>query len=526
MTRFFITIALLISPCAHAEKFFVYCSEASPSTFNPQIADDGPTFNASSVMLYNRLVEFDPGTTKVVPGLAETWEISKDGRAYTFHLRPNVAFHETAYFKPTRTMNADDVIFSFERALKRDHPYHGVGGGNYIFFSGMNLDKLIVSITKIDDRTVRFNLTRPESPFLADLAMHFAVVLSAEYADQLAKAKTKDKIDVEPIGTGPWQLKRYVKDNTIRYDAHAKYWRGRSPLDHFVFAITPDASVRVQKLKAGECNLIAEPPPQDLAGIETHPKLKLMREPGANVGYVAFNTKKAPFDNRDVRRAINMALNRVAYLDVIYRGTAMLATNALPPNVWGANGSIKPTKFDTVGAKALLRKAGYPDGFDTELWTLPVSRPYNPNGKKMGELMQADLAKIGVRVKILTYDWPTYLAKARHGDHQMMQFGWSSDNGDPDNFLSTLLSCSAVLNGGNTARWCDHEYDALVIKARAVTDLKTRTDLYFKAEEIFARELPWVPVAHATVFRGMSRNVEGYRINPLGTEEFYPIDLK
>ena len=526
MIRLALIILTLLPTWAHAEKFFVYCSEASPSTFNPQIADDGPTFNASSAMLYNRLVEFSPGTTTVVPALAETWEISKDGRVYTFHLRANVAFHETPYFKPTRAMTADDVVFSFERALKRDHPYHAVGGGNYIFFSGMNLDKSIVSVVKVDDHTVRFTLKRADSPFLANLAMDFAVILSAEYADQLTKANHQDKIDVEPIGTGPWLLKRYVKDNTIRYDAHAKYWRGRSPLDHFVFAITPDASLRVQKLKAGECNLIAEPPPQDLAGIQTHPKLKLMSEPGGNVGYVALNTKKPPFDKPDVRRAINMAFNRVAYLDSIYRGTATLATNPVPPSIWGANAAIKTIKYDPVAAKALLKKAGYPDGFATELWTLPVSRPYNPNGRKMGELMRADLAKIGVRATILTFDWPTYLAKARRGEHRMLQFGWTSDNGDPDNFLNTLLSCAAVDNGANTARWCNQDYDQLVMKARTITDVKVRTELYFKAEEIFSRELPWAPIAHATVFRAMSKNVEGYRINPLGTEEFYSLDLK
>ena len=526
MIRICLSLLLMWSAFARAEKTFVYCSEASPSTFNPQIADDGPTFNAASVMIYNRLVEFEPGTAKVVPGLAERWEISKDGRTYTFHLRANVAFHETAYFKPSRPMNADDVIFSFERQLKRDHPYHGVGGGNYIFFSNMNLDKLITAITKVDDRTVRFTLTRSESPFLADLAMHFAVILSNEYAEQLSKANARDRMDIDPVGTGPWRLKRYLKDNTIRYDAHPKYWRGRSPIDHFVFAITPDAGVRMQKLKAGECHLTAEPPPQELDAIRNHPKLKLVSEPGANIGYAAFNVVRPPFDKPEVRRAINMALNRTKYLDVIYRGTATLATNALPPNTWGADQSIKAVKYDPAGARALLKKAGLADGFDTEIWTLPVSRPYNPNGKAMGELMQADLAKVGIRAKLLTYDWPTYLSKARRGDHQILQFGWSSDNGDPDNFLGTLLSCSAIATGGNASRWCDREYDELVTRARTVTDIAGRTALYHKAQEIFARALPWAPIAHATVYRGMSKNVEGYRINPLGTEEFYPVDLK
>jgi dipeptide transport system substrate-binding protein len=511
---------------AWAEKTLVYCSEASPSTFNPQMGEDGPTFNASSQMLYNRLVEFEDGGTKTVPGLAEKWEISKDGKTYTFHLRKNAAFHTTASFKPTRMMNADDVLFSFNRALKSDHPYHKVNGGHYVFFKGMEMDAMIKDIQKVDDYTVKFVLNQPAAPFLANLAMSFAVVLSKEYADQLTKAGTPEKIDIDPVGTGPFVLKRYVKDNSIRYEAHPGYWAGRAKLDKVVFSITPDPSVRFQKLKAGECNLIAEPAPQDLKGISGNPKLKLMSQPGANVGYLALNVLKKPFDKVEVRRAIAHALNRENYLNVVYQSTATEARNPIPPTVWGHNPDTKNYEYSPEKAKALLKKAGYPNGFEAELWTLPVSRPYNPNGKKMGELMQADLAKVGIKVKLVTYDWPTYLAKSRDGEHQMLQIGWTTDNGDPDNFMGTLLSCAAVKGGSNMSRWCNKDYDKIVLRARTVSDIKERTSLYYKSQEFFKKEVPWVTLAHATVFRGMTQNVEGYKISPLGTEDFYPIDMK
>lgn len=526
----FRTLVLVIfaslSFSASAEKTFVYCSEASPSTFNPQMAEDGPTFNASSQMLFNRLVEFERGGTKQIPGLAEKWSVSKDGLVYTFNLRKNAVFHTTETFKPTRPMNADDVIWTFERPMKKDHPYHKVNGGNYVYFKGMAMDQMIKAIEKVDEHTVKFILSKPEAPFLANVAMSFAVIHSKEYGEQLLKAGTPQKIDIEPVGTGPFVLKRYVKDNTIRFEAHPQYWAGRAKLDKVVFAITPDASVRFQKLKAGECHFVAEPAPQDLKAMSSNPNLKLLSQPGANIGYLAMNVKKPPFDKLEVRQAVAHALNRTNYLDVVYQGTATAARNPIPPTVWGANPQTKEYEYNVEKAKELLKKAGLPQGFETELWTLPVSRPYNPNGKKMGELMQADLAKVGIKVKLLTYDWPTYLSKSRHGEHVMLQIGWTTDNGDPDNFMGTLLNCAAVNGGSNLARWCDEKYEKIVNKAKSVTDMAERTSQYYKAQDYFQKQVPWVLLAHATVFRGMSKKVEGYKISPLGMEDFYPIDLK
>ncbi len=521
-------LLLTLSFCfpVFAEKTFVYCSEASPSSFNPQMAEDGPTFNASSQMLFNRLAAFEPGGTKVIPGLAERWEVSKDGKIYTFHLRKNVTFHTTDAFTPTRPLNADDVIFSFERALKAEHPFHKVNGGVYPYYVSMNMANQIKQIKKLDDQTVQFILNEPEAPFLANVAMSFAVIHSKEYADQLLRGKTPEKIDTEPVGTGPFVLTRYVKDNMIRYQAHPTYFEGRSKLDKVVFAITPDSSVRFQKLKAGECHLISEPSPQDLKAMGVHPKINLLSQPGANVGYLAFNVEKKPLDKIEVRQAIAHALNRENYLKVVYQGTASLATNPVPPTVWGFAAQTKGPEYKPERAKELLKKIGLDKGFELELWTLPVSRPYNPNGKKMGELMQADLAKVGIRVKLVTYDWPTYLAKMRAGEHQLLQIGWTTDNGDPDNFLGTLLSCAAVTGGSNVARWCDREFDNLVTRARAITDIKVRSSSYVKAQKRFLEKTPWVPIAHATVFRGVAKNVMGYQISPLGTEDFYPIDIK
>lgn len=518
--------ALLFSPLALAEKTFVYCSEGSPSTFNPQMADDGPTFNAAASMLYNGLVEFEHGTTKVIPGLAESWKVGKGGTEYIFKLRKNVKWHTTDTFKPTRTFNADDVLFTFERPMKKDSPYAKVNGGSFPYFQSMEMDKLIKEVVKVDDHTVRFTLTKPEAPFLANMAMSFAVILSKEYADQLLKAGTPQKLDIEPVGTGPFVLKRYVKDNVIRYEAFNDYWQGRAKLDKVVFLITPDANVRFQKLKTGECQLVAEPSPTDLPAMKNMPNIQVVSAPGGNVGYLAMNVEKPPFNKLEVRQAVNYALNRATYIPIIYQGTATTAKNPIAPTVWGYNSKIPEYEYNPEKAKALLEKAGYANGFDVDLWTLPVSRPYNPNGRKMGELMQSDLAKVGIRVKLVTFDWPTYLAKTRKGEHQLAQLGWSTDNGDPDNFMGVLLSCGAVAGGANLARWCDKPFSTLIDKAKLVTDIKERTKYYNQAQEIFRKQEPWAPLAHATVFRALAKNVVGYKISPLSIESFYSLDLK
>lgn len=179
-------VAMTVAASVQA-KTLVYCSEGSPEGFNPQLFTSGTTYDASSVPLYNRLVEFKIGTTEVIPGLAEKWEVSEDGKTYTFHLRKGVKWHDNKEFKPTRELNADDVVFSFDRQKNAQNPYHKVSGGSYEYFEGMGLPELISEVKKVDDNTVQFVLTRPEAPFLADLAMDFASILSKEYADAMMK---------------------------------------------------------------------------------------------------------------------------------------------------------------------------------------------------------------------------------------------------------------------------------------------------------------------------------------------------
>jgi dipeptide transport system substrate-binding protein len=254
------TAAALLASNVHA-KTLVFCSEGSPEGFTPALYTAGTTFDASSRQVFNKLVEFETGTTKIVPGLAESWTVSDNGLEYTFKLRKGVKFHSIKGFTPSREFNADDVLSSFNRQFSKEHPYHMVSGGNYEYFNGMSMPDLLKQVTKVDSHTVKFVLNRPEAPMIANLAMDFASIHSAEYADKMAAAGTLDNFDQNPVATGPFKMIAYQKDAFIRYKAHPDYFHGKAAIDDLVFAITPDASVRYQKLKAGECHVMPYPNP-------------------------------------------------------------------------------------------------------------------------------------------------------------------------------------------------------------------------------------------------------------------------
>ena len=519
-----VSLAALAGVGASA-KTLVYCSEASPEGFDPALYTAGTTFDASSRPVYNRLLEFKHGSTELTPGLAESYEVSDDGLEYTFYLRAGAKFQTTDFFTPTRDLNADDVIFSFERQLKADHPWaQYVAGAAWEYLAGMGFPELIKSIEKVNDLTVKFTLNRPEAPFLADLAMDFASIVSKEYADKLQADGKMEQLNQQPIGTGPFEFVAYQPDAVIRYRAHEEYWAGKEKIDDLVFAITTDAAVRVQKLKAGECQIMPYPNAADVEALKADPNLQVMQQEGLNVAYLAYNTTQAPFDNAAVRKALNMAINKDAIVDAVFQGAATVAKNPIPPTMWSYNDAIVDDKYDPDAAKAALEAAGV-SNLSMKVWAMPVARPYMLNAKRAAELIQADFAKVGVTVEIVSYEWAEYLKlskdKARDG---AVMLGWTGDNGDPDNFLDTLLGCDAV-GGNNRAQWCNKEFDDLVTKAKETSDQAERTKLYEQAQVVFKAEAPWATLDHSLVFMPMSKKVSGYVQDPLGYHRFDGVDI-
>ena len=520
-------LALLLgmSAAAEAASTLRYCSEGSPEGFGPQLYDSGTTLDVVRPV-FNRLVEIKFGTTDPMPSLAEKWEVSDDGLTYTFHLRKGVKFQTIKGFKPTREMNADDVVFSFNRMLDKSNPYHDVNGGSYAYFEGMGMPDKMKSVEKVDDMTVKITLAAPEAPFISEVAMEWASILSKEYADKLAKENKKEQIDQIPVGTGPFTFVSYEKDAVIRYKANKDYWRGKQKIDNLVFAITKDPAVRKAKLVAGECDIMPYPAAADIDALKANPKLTVEESPGLNIAYLTMNATMKPFDNKTVRQAINMAINKDAIIKAEYLGGASAAKNPLPPTIWGYNDAVQPYPYDPDKAKQMLEGAGVKD-LSVDLWYQPVSRPYNLDGKKMGELMQADLAKVGIKANLVTYDWAEYLKRLHNGEAPMAQIGWTGDIGDPDNFLY-LHGCNGTGTppGQNNEKWCNNDYDALLKQGLETSDQAKRVEIYAKAEQLIHDEAAIVPIVHSVVFMPMSKKVQGYVMDPLGFHNFEGVSLK
>lgn len=522
-----LALAIAVAPPAMAAaKTLTVCTEASPDGFDYSLFHANSTADASSEALYNRLVEFAPGTTQLVPALAERWDISADGKTYTLHLRAGVAFHTTPWFKPTRPLTADDVVYSFMRQLDPKHRWYGQPRQGWYYASAMQFGALVKAVTAVDARTVRIELTRPEAPFLADLAMGFLSVLSAEYAQALQAAGRMEDMNLKPVGTGPFVFRSYVKDAVVRYEAHPGYFRGRVALDKLIFSISPDTATRLQRLKAGECDVALYPMPQTWDEIRRDAKLKLLTGPGLVTSFVALNVEHKPLDDRRVRQALLLATDRAAVARAVYGGAASPAGNPYPPSQWSHDEQAGPAPLDLAQARELLKAAGHADGFALKLWIRAGAGATNPNPRATAELLQADWARIGVKVEIVTLEFGELLKRTRAGEHDATLLAWASDNGDPDNFLTPNFGCAAVAGGSNVARWCRKDFDALLAQARQVADQPRRETLYRRAQALYREDAPWVPLVYPTMAIAVAKRVVGMKVSPFGLNNYAQVDVQ
>jgi dipeptide transport system substrate-binding protein len=267
------------------------------------------------------------------------------------------------------------------------------------------------------------------------------------------------------------------------------------------------------------------PNPADIEAMQGFDGVTVLEQEGLNVGYLAFNTEKEPFTDKRVRQALNMATNKQAILDAVFQGSGKVAKNPIPPTIWSYNDAVEDYPYDPEQAKQLLEEAGV-SGLKTNIWAMPVQRPYNPNARRMAELIQADWRNVGVEAEIVSFEWGEYLKRSVAGEHETVLLGWTGDNGDPDNFLYVLLSCDAAKDGANRARWCNEDFDKLVTDAKTVADQEKRIELYEEAQVVFKEEAPWVTIAHSVVFKPVRDEVVDFKIDPFGGHVFYGVDLQ
>ncbi|NTU47580.1 MAG: ABC transporter substrate-binding protein, partial [Syntrophobacteraceae bacterium] len=406
---FFIGASLGLAAEPKPGGTLVYGRGGDSVGLDPAYETDGNSFMVCD-NIYEALVFYADESTTLEPGLAESWEIAPDGKTYAFQLRKGIKFHDGTPF------DADAVVFSIGRMMKnRNVKFFGKGWEippqerPPEYWVSMEMDDIVESIEATSEHTVVFKLKKVTAPFLANMGRDFADIISPT-----AFVKNPKEFVRNPVGTGPFKLVKWIKDDQIQLERNPDYWnKTEGPyLDKVVFRAIPDNSVRFLELKAGNIHICEFPNAADIPMARKDPNLQVISQPGMNIGYLGFNHTKPLWQNVHLRRAVAHAINRKAIVDNIYQGMGQVAKNPIPPTMWSYNDAIEDLPYDPELAKKELEQAGFSGGKglpELTLWSMPVPRPYNPEGLKVGIAMISDLSKVGINAKIVSYDWGTYL---------------------------------------------------------------------------------------------------------------------
>jgi peptide/nickel transport system substrate-binding protein len=469
-------------------------------------ATDGESIKAGIQVLEN-LVIFGKDSMNVEPQLAESWKVSEDGLTWTFKLRKGIKFHDGYPF------NARAVYDSFARVIFKEHPYNGYGQWKYVSLSLAPVKDIKV----IDDYTIALVTEKPYAPLLNNLALWLCPIVSPK-----AMADYKDKIGMNPVGTGPFKFKSWTKDDQIVLERNNDYWGEKAKVKRIVLKSIPEPSARLMALQSGTVDIADDLDPDSIALVKKNPKLAVIERPSVNVGYLAFNTEKPRLKDPKVRQALSHAIDRDTLIKTIFAGLAIPAKNPFPPSIWSYNDAVKPYDYNPEKAKKMLADAKFDFATEIELWAMPVSRAYMPDPVKTAELIQAYFAAVGVKAKIVRHEWGAYLSKTSNGEHDMCMLGWLGGNADPDNFLYGLLSADSAKTPGaaNVAIWKNAEFTELCLKGQKTFNKAERTKLYLKAQEIFNAEAPWAPLVHTKIVRCYSKKLHDVPLRPNGLNSF------
>lgn len=493
----------------------IYAKNGPPISLDPAATKE----TESSVIvasIFDGLVEQQAGKAAINPALARSWEISKDGITYTFHLRTGVTFHDGTPF------NAGAVLFSFYRQQDPKHPGHTTRDA-FEYWKNFNMDKVVKSITATNDSTVEFKLNKPDATFLNLLTINFAAIVSPE-----AVKKYKNDFYKNPVGTGAFKFLSWGDDGSVVCLANEKFMNGRPYADTLIFKPIPDGHQRWLDLKAGNVNMMATPGEADLTEIENTQGIKMAKQHGINVAYLAMNMSKKPFTDLRVRQAIVYAIQREQLVKEVYGELGRAAKNPIPPVLLGYNDEIRPTPYNPEKSKELLKEAGFPNGFKTKLLTVPIVREYMPNGKLAAEFIQKELKKVGIEVEIISYEWKEVLARRERGEHELAIAGWVGDAPDPHFFFFPLLDKLNAKSVGSTnaAYYNSEEMHSLIEKGKITFDAVERSGIYKKACEVFNKDLPWFTIAHSVSIVPMRDNVMDFQLHSSSVRKFEKVWIK
>ena len=491
-----------------------YGRGAHSSTLDPQNTTSGEVAKVTN-QAYEGLLAFQPGEAALTESLATDWSV--DGQSVSITLREGVTFHDGTEF------TADDFIATYRRFVDDDYEYHFEDASVYGPFT---LGNWIDTVEADGDYGLSITLTQQYAPFLRNLAMFAAVVISQDAIEG------DTDLDQEMVGTGPFQLETLDDaNNRIRLTAFDDYWGEGANVDEVLFLTRGQNSTRAQALVEEELDIIDGLDPDSMQIVDGSDTAESRTATGINIGYMAFNLSRVEaFRDRRVRRAISLAINTQTIVENIYSGIATEADQPIPPALFGHNGDISPYEHDPEQAQTLLEEAGYGDGFSFTLTTFQNPRGYNPAPLPTAQTIRSNLRQVGIEVTIDDRQFSDYLTYTSQGNHDATLAGWYTDNADPDNFCYVLLHPQVDVpedqdwvdwdtegfNTSNNAAWANSEYMSLVEEAQQTSDQGERAELYNQAAQLAHDEAPWVFIDYADEVRGVRNVVSNYVVAAIG----------
>ncbi|HEY7539223.1 MAG TPA: ABC transporter substrate-binding protein [Methylomirabilota bacterium] len=507
---------------------FVFGAQGEPVQLDPAIITDGISSRLTR-QIFDGLVRYRGATTEVEPALAEKWDVSRDGKVWTFQLRRSVTFHDGA------PLDAAAVVWNFERWSKAGHPQHDnqvKAGQTFEYweaqFAGFDDKSVVSAVEAVGPLTVRITLKEPQAPFLANLAMFVFDIASPKAVERWGTEFGK-----HPVGTGAYKFVEWKPNQEVVLEANPDYWGHKPKIKRLVVRNIKDNSQRLGALKAGEIQGMEGLNPDDVAVVKSDANLQLLLRPTNTTGYIAFNYKVKEFQDRHVRQAFAHAINKRAIVDALYGGTGLVANQFQPPALWGYNRELKDYEYSPTRAQTLLREAGlgqglsditWEDGKKEPLifWYMSRSRPYFPNPKEIAEAMAADLAKVGIKTQLQTTEWAVYLDKRKNGQMPLYMLGWTGDNGDPDNFLCYFFCQPGVAREGFYA---NKPLADVLLRAQKLTQQTERAKLYRQSEQLLRDDAARLFIANNQPPLAFARRVKGYVPHPTGSEYFNTVEL-
>ncbi|KUO76051.1 MAG: hypothetical protein APF77_09575 [Clostridia bacterium BRH_c25] len=483
-------------------------------TLDPACTTEMGSFKVT-VNILETLVKCEKEGDEIIPCLAESWKSSEDGLTWVFKLRQGIRFHDGTVF------NADAVVFNFHRWMYENNSHHK-GSFNYWNSVFGGFPGFVRSVTALSNYSVEIKLNKPYAPFLNALAMPVFGIASPE-----AIVKYKGDLYKHPVGTGPFMLKEWERNNSIVLIRNEKYWKAVAKVNEVEFRVIPSSQVRLEELRQGSIHIADHLSPEDIADIKYDPNLYLHLRPSFNVGYMAMNNDKPPFNIREVRVAINHAIDKEKLINDVFDNMAKPANTLIPPYLWGYNENLEPYQYDIEKSKQLLAEAGFPNGFKTTLWVMDAARDYFPKPMEVAQFLKENLQLVNIDAEIKVFNWDKYLTKIHNGEHEIALIGWTGDYADPDNFLYTMLASENAKPGlaDNYSFYKNKETDQLLAQARQTTNMVFRRSLYRSLQEIVNYNAPSVPLVHTMPVLASRLSVKGYTPHMTGVESLENVDI-